>query len=76
MSQVQMIKSFLNSDAYHMLSEEAEYNEHAMELLECIELSISSLIFFKQNKITNRVNLEFQSLEQTFQHINEIYEKQ
>jgi len=59
-----------------MLVREAEYNDNAVELLETINLSLSSLIFFKERNIKNRVTLETQSLDQTFNYITELYEEQ
>lgn len=76
MNPVAIVKSFLTSNAYDMLVREAEYNDNAVELLETINLSLSSLIFFKERNIKNRVAIEIQSLDQTFNYITELYEKQ
>lgn len=72
---INQIKGFLGSSVYLQLVDEANYNPNAIELLEIINLTISSLIFFKENKITNRVDREEYNLQQTFNYIQEIYEQ-
>ena len=76
MNAVAIVKSFLTSNAYNMLVHEAEHNDNAVELLESINLSLSSLIFFKERNINNRVESETKSLDQTFNYITELYEEQ
>lgn len=75
MSIVDNVKQFINSDAYRQLSDEAEHNSNALHLLEVIELSIASLIFFKENKIKNRELLEARNLNNLFTYLKEIYEE-
>jgi hypothetical protein len=75
MNIVDTIKSFLNSDAYVSLVDEADHNNEAIKLLEHINISIASLIFFKENEIDNRVEREAHSLNKTFEYITELYEQ-
>ena len=76
MNAADTIKGFLASNAYKSLAAEAEHNEHAVELLEIIDISIESLIFFKQNNIEDRVQYELYKLTNTFNYIIELYEEQ
>ena len=69
------IRLFLDSEAYHMLSEEAVHNDDAMELMDMINMSLQSIIFFKQHKINNRVSMEMINLHKLFTFITEIYEQ-
>jgi hypothetical protein len=75
MNIVNNIKSFISSKSYASLVSEADYNDYAIELLESINLSIASLLFFKENNIENRVQIESENLNRTFQYITEIYEQ-
>lgn len=75
MNIVDTIRSFISSDTYASLAAEAEYNDNAVELLESINLSVASLIFFKENNIDSRVQREAENLNKTFQYITEIYEQ-
>jgi len=75
MSIVDNVKQFINSDIYRQLSDEAEHNSDALHLLEVIELSMASLIFFKENKIKNRELLEARNLNNVFTYLREIYEE-
>ncbi len=70
------VKQFINSSIYQQLSDEAEHNSNAMDLLEEINMSIASLIFFKQNKIKNRELLEAHNLSKILNYLKEIYEEQ
>ena len=76
MNAAETIKGFLESNAYKCLATEAEHNENAVELLEMIDLSIASLIFFKENNNEHRVQYELHRLMNTFNYILEIYEEQ
>lgn len=75
MNIVDTVKSFLAGDAYASLVDEADHNDEAIKLLEAINISIASLIFFKENGIDNRVEREAHSLHRTFEYITELYEQ-
>ena len=75
MSIINNVKHFINSYTYRQLSDEASHNSDALHLLEVIELSIASLIFFKENKIKNRELLEARNLNNVFTYLKEIYEE-
>ena len=70
------VNQFIQSDAYNSLMLEADHNQNAVELLEIVALSIESLLFFKENNITNRVQIEQRNLHSLFEHIKLIYEEQ
>lgn len=70
-----MVKQFMRSDAYEQLTQEAEYNPNAMELLDIVSLSLESLVFFKSKNIHNRVQLETININKLFNFITEIYEQ-
>lgn len=72
---ISTIRLFLDSEAYHMLAEEATHNNHAMELMDMINMSLQSIIFFKKHKINNRVSSETINLHKLFTFITEIYEQ-
>jgi len=72
---MKFVKQFMNSSAYDSLVKEADHNQHAIQLLEVISISIESLIFFKEHNITNRVQTEQQNLHTLFEHIKSIYEE-
>lgn len=75
MNTVEMVKQFMRSDAYEQLTQEAEYNPNAMELLDIVSLSLESLVFFKSKNIHNRVQLETININKLFNFITEIYEQ-
>lgn len=69
------MEDFTESKAFNCLTEEAKSNPDAMELLEIINLTLESLIFFKMNNIENRVQIEVDNLNQLNNYIKEIYEE-
>lgn len=75
MNIIDTIKSFMDSESYASLLAEADYNDCAIEILETINLSIASLVFFKERNIESRVQRESKNLNTTFQYITEIYEQ-
>lgn len=75
MNTVEMVKQFMRSDAYEQLTQEAEHNPNAMELLDIVSLSLESLVFFKSKNIHNRVQLETININKLFNFITEIYEQ-
>ncbi len=75
MNTVEMVKQFMRSDAYEQLTQEAEHNHNAMELLDIVSLSLESLVFFKSKNIHNRVQLETININKLFNFITEIYEQ-
>lgn len=72
---MKFVKQFMNSDAYSSLLVEADTNEHALELLEIINLTIESLLFFLERDISTRAEMEQQNLYNLFQYIKETYEQ-
>jgi hypothetical protein len=70
------MNDFTQSKAFNCLLDEAENNPNAMQLLEIINLSLESLIFFKENNIENRVQIEAYNLNKLTNYITEIYEDQ
>ena len=75
MNIVQSVKQFMDSDIFEQLSNEASHNDNALELLEMVDISVASLLFFKQNKIKNRELLEAHNLNKLFDYIKEVYEQ-
>lgn len=69
------MKDFTESKEFNCLMEEAKTNPDAMELLEVINLTLESLIFFKTNNIENRVQIEVDNLNKLNNYIKEIYEE-
>lgn len=69
------VNQFINSSAYSSLLAEANTNVNAIELLEIINLTIESLVFFLENNIENRAQQEQHNLNKVFQYIHEIYEE-
>ena len=68
------IKQFINSPLFDQLSDEAEHNNDALQLLETINLSIESLIFFKERGVQDRVTLETNNLNNIFNYLKQVYE--
>lgn len=76
MNAVEVVKGFLASRVYDQLCDEADHNVNAIELLEMLNISIASLVFFQENNIQHRVNSELKALYKTIHYITEIYEEQ
>lgn len=70
------MNDFTQSKAFNCLIDEAESNPDAMQLLEIINLTLESLIFFKENNIENRTQIEAHNLNKLTNYIREIYEDQ
>lgn len=65
----------MNSDVFEQLSNEATHNDNALQLLEMIDLSIASLLFFKKHKIKNRELIEARNLNKLLDYVKEVYEQ-
>ena len=70
-----MVKHFMSSDAYEQLTQEADHNLEAMELLDMVSISLESLVFFKCKNEHVRVQMEANNLFKLFTFITEIYEQ-
>jgi hypothetical protein len=69
------INKFFSSGSFELLSEEAGHNVDALELLETIDIIISSAIFFYELNEQTRYKTEINNLKNITNLINNLYEK-
>ncbi len=72
---IQHMSTFFEGVAYNKLCEEAIHNDNAIELLEILDLTLASVIFFYNIKETYRYETELNNVNKIVNIINKLYEE-
>lgn len=72
---IQNVSTFFKGEPYNKLCEEANHNENAIELLEILDLTLASVIFFHNINETYRYETELNNVNKIVNIINKLYEE-